>query len=45
MDKDHKSPADTNFFRDVPKHFYANFKTNMIKDAHFMAKEMAKGEG
>ena len=25
-------------FNDVPRHYYSNFKTNLVRDAHYMAK-------
>ena len=36
-DKDHRDhPYDA--LKAVPKNFYTNFKTNLIRDAHYMAK-------
>ena len=29
-------------FKQVPKHFYSNFKTNLIRDAHYMAKAIVQ---
>ena len=36
-DKEHRPPPVADLSQ-VPKHFYTNYKTNMIRDAHYMAK-------
>ena len=40
-DKDVKAKDD--LFNSIPKHFYTNYKTNMMRDAHYMAKAIAGG--
>lgn len=34
-DREHRPPKE---FKDIPRHFYTNYKTNLIRDAHYMAK-------
>ena len=38
--KDKNHVAQSKDFTGVPKHFYSNFKTNLIRDAHYMAKRI-----
>ena len=37
-DKEHRATGQD--YAGVPKHFYRNFKSNLIRDAHHMAKEL-----
>lgn len=37
-DKEHRVVQEG--FTDVPRHFYTNYKTNLIRDAHYMAKRI-----
>jgi len=38
-DKEHKDPKRLDW-ENVPRHYYSNFKTNMVRDAHFIAKQI-----
>ena len=40
MDKEHKAPREKSF-KEVPRHFYTSFKTNLIRDAHYMSRALA----
>ena len=40
-DKNHIGPHGQDF-KDIPKHFYTNYKTNLIRDAHYMAKALVR---
>lgn len=39
--KEHKHQLEGDF-NSVPKHFYTNFKTNLVRDAHYMAKKIVE---
>jgi len=39
-DKEHRPPRED--YHQVPKHYYSNYKTNMIRDAHYMAKRIVE---
>ena len=42
QDKIHVTPAPANDFYEIPKRFYTNYKTNAIRDAHYMAKAIMR---